>query len=144
MRWTAEQERVLFENASKGVEQIRTELFVQTGAMVSASAIVNKAARLGISLVREEPHEICIRCGAIRKPSDVSLEGLCRTCQLRELAKRQKEENERIRKETKRNEEYDRVASREYAAARKQLSRSRGENVEVRKEARNQQASLFE
>lgn len=143
MRWTREQERILAEFANKGAAEIRAQLFVQTGALVSASAIVNKASRLGISLVTEEPHGICVRCGAIRKERDINDEGLCRTCQLRSMAERQRRENERIRKEARRNEESDAAAAREYATARKQLSRTRGEHVEVRRAARSEQESLF-
>lgn len=120
-RWGPLQVASLEANANKGADGAREAIFIETGVLFSVAAVQQKAHKLGVSLLKEEPHETCSECGGFCET--VNRDGLCNKCRFRKLRDKQERANRSIRREIERNEQAGDVARREYQAAKKRRQR---------------------
>lgn len=125
MRWTDEQDEVLYTYGSLGVAECRRILADEFGIDRSEEAIRRHAYRIGASVIE---YETCIGCGL--RVRSVNREGLCRACNLRRLVDTNREYNERLKRELRENEKQEesdeyRHAKRDYNAVKQQNSRLR-------------------
>ena len=94
MRWTVEQDKVLYEYGSLGAEECKRILHKKFNVNRSIGAIKVRASRIGASLFI---YSVCPRCGS--KAATLMPSGLCRLCHQRELVDNQREANSKLRKE---------------------------------------------
>ncbi len=114
MRWTPEQDEILFAYGQLGVGEVREALIQECGAERSVPAIQMRASRIGASLVK---YEVCPKCG--RRVRELTRSGWCRVCATRELTAAQRVRNEQLRQEVLKGcAEEERKALKEYNAIR--------------------------
>ena len=89
--WTTGEDEILAANANKGAEAVCEELR-RLGYLRSASAVVNRASEMGVSLIR---YDTCPECGRpIKSRSLNRVTGLCCLCSQRILASESKKRRE--------------------------------------------------
>lgn len=123
MRWSEEQDRVLYEHGSKGAAWCRDEIERQFGISRSVGATERRANRIGAPLVR---YEVCPSCG--RAARVMPYKGVCRACNAERLHHEQAVFATKIRRELAESEEAGRRAERKYHALRKRNERFCEEN----------------
>lgn len=125
MRWTSEQESMLVENAQKGAKFCRDEIAREFGVKRSVEATRRHANRLGVVTM---VITICPHCGRpARKLNRRS--GLCKTCNIKELAQKQREKNSVLLMQAK---EIDEGRESEYVEAKREYDKERQANKRLR------------
>lgn len=122
--WTIEQDEILIAYANLGASEVRKAL-LQMGVKHTEAAVIKRASRIGVTLIR---YEVCPECG--RKVKRLSSLGMCQNCTAKRRTERTKLEVEKIRREI----ESDKVSyqvEKTYTAARVEKHR-----LEKRKEER--------
>ena len=113
-RWNTDQDNVLREYASRGVQEVQRVLR-RMGADHSLAAIRVRASRLGVSLER---YEICPGCGGRYKT--LGTDGLCAACHVGGLLEAERNRVIQNAKATPeyltRRREYDRLRQRRHRA----------------------------
>ncbi len=119
MRWTAEQDEVLRENAHLGAAAAASAIRRQCGARHTPKAVELRASRIRCSLALRE---VCPRCGTIGVGLNKQT-GMCRLCTERYHLERERAFNEQLEAERAAVEEGEAVA-----AARRERDRLRQRN----------------
>ena len=139
MRWTVEQESILFEYGSLGAQHCARIIAQRFRIYRSAEATQRHAYRIGAPMAI---HETCPQCGKVSKKLNRK-SGLCPTCNTRNLWRQAvQEEQEIIKKMLKGGEEDEatQFEQRRYAAQRQKnsrLKRSCGDSVGLSTEMSN-------
>lgn len=134
-RWTEEEDNILVALANKGAGAVSKAIRADTGMRRSESAVISRAHRLGVSLVR---YDECIACGRPVKAGTLSrFTGMCRLCNEREYAHRSQmrrleaergytDEEEALIRMYRRSRESDRQAIKRRVDKAKALDAARG------------------
>lgn len=132
MRWTSEQELVLWVYGHRGPEYCRNRIFKEFGVLRSVEATKRHAARIHAPMIR---YETCPECGRIERRLNRKT-GVCEACNYERLWRGQVEEAQRILEQLNKGGETNGAtqARRKYDAQRKKVSRIRrqfGESVDL-------------
>lgn len=118
MKWTDEQDRVLFDYGNKGACWCRDEIERRFGVSRSVKATQRRASRIGAPMIR---YEICPSCGRMARL--MPTKGVCRTCNAQRLHHEQAVFESKLKRELAANDEAYRRENRKYQALRKKNER---------------------
>lgn len=118
MKWSEEQDSVLWEHGNKGAAWCRDEIERAFGVSRSVTATQRRANRIGAPMIR---YEICPCCGRAAKL--MPYKGVCRACNAERLHHEQAVFATKIRRQLAESEEAGKRENRKYQALRKQNER---------------------
>lgn len=118
MKWSDDQDKVLFDHGNKGAAWCRDEIERQFGASRSVSATQRRASRIGAPMAK---YEVCPSCGRIARV--MPTKGLCRACNAERLHHNQAVFATKIRRDMAESDEAANRANRKYQALRKKNER---------------------
>lgn len=121
-RWTKAEDEALELSAHLGAERASVAIFEATGSIRSKTAVLRRAQRLGVSMMR---YEVCPQC--LREvPKLMQLTGLCPLCHEDEMTDRTRRAREAL-EQAKSKSEAQRLkdAQRRRMTERKRKERAR-------------------
>lgn len=129
MQWSTHELSVLRDAAHLGPEAASAAIWALCGTRRTAGACQRQASRMGVSTA---VRGVCPVCGFTGRRADFTPEGVCRACNAKALAERQRREVELVRScaDGSRRAEYERTldeALRAYDMYRQQKHRLREE-----------------
>ena len=139
-QWSTHELSVLRDSAHLGPEAASAAIWALCGTKRSAGACQRQASRMGVSTAIRR---VCPVCGhTSRSPADFTPEGVCRACNAKALAERQRREVELLRScaDGSRRAEYDRTLDE----ARRAYDMYRQQKHRLREEYGDRAAEIFE